>query len=274
VAFVVVKMKAVNLIQLYELCKDKDKLLVQLRKWKLVPEVVKCPRCRSDMELYADSNRCEIVFFRCWFKLKVCSGKYSFRYCRADGWRWFCRNKAWRQYAKSKPKPCGQTQEFRKGTFFEKSKLSIFQILAFSHCWVQKMSLNVISRELEIVGDHTTTDWASFCREVVFAHMLDKPEKIGGVGKIVEIDESKFGKRKYHRGHRVEGQWVFGGYERGTGRVFMVPVEFRYVRFLVVTCEIDVVLRDPVFGDNFWKMVCVVWECGVWRPSENLVRVG
>jgi hypothetical protein len=31
---------------------------------------------------------------------------------------------------------------------------------------------------------------------------------------IVEVDESKFGKRKYHRGHRVEGVWVIGGVER------------------------------------------------------------
>ena len=37
---------------------------------------------------------------------------------------------------------------------------------------------------------------------------------IGGPGKIVEIDESKFGKRKYHRGRRVDEQWVFGGIER------------------------------------------------------------
>jgi hypothetical protein len=26
----------------------------------------------------------------------------------------------------------------------------------------------------------------------------------------VEIDESKFGKRKHNRGHRVEGVWVVG----------------------------------------------------------------
>jgi hypothetical protein len=26
--------------------------------------------------------------------------------------------------------------------------------------------------------------------------------------KIIEIDESKFGKRKYNKGHRVEGVWI------------------------------------------------------------------
>jgi hypothetical protein len=31
---------------------------------------------------------------------------------------------------------------------------------------------------------------------------------------IVEIDESKLGKRKYHRGHRVEVVWVLRMVER------------------------------------------------------------
>ena len=61
----------------------------------------------------------------------------------------------------------------------------------------------------------------------MFDAFFSQPRKIGGPDKVVEIDESKFGKRKYHRGHHVEGQWVFGGYERGSGQVFMVAVEER-----------------------------------------------
>ena len=57
--------------------------------------------------------------------------------------------------------------------------------------------------------------------KVVYDYFVEKSEPLGGIGEIVEIDESKFGKRKYHRGHRVEGQWVFGGIQRSNGRVFM-----------------------------------------------------
>jgi transposase-like protein len=50
-------------------------------------------------------------------------------------------------------------------------------------------------------------------------------EKIsGGPNKTVEIEESKFGRRKYHRGHPVKGQWVFDGVERESGKTFLVPV--------------------------------------------------
>ena len=63
----------------------------------------------------------------------------------------------------------------------------------------------------------------NFAREVCFSVLEQDSEHIGGPGKFVEIDESKFGKRKYHRGKRpkrVEGVWVFGGIERESKRCF------------------------------------------------------
>jgi hypothetical protein len=42
-------------------------------------------------------------------------------------------------------------------------------------------------------------DWFNFCRDVCSKALQSQDvQKIGGIGKIVEIDESKFEKRKYH----------------------------------------------------------------------------
>jgi transposase-like protein len=54
--------------------------------------------------------------------------------------------------------------------------------------------------------------------------VLGSSQKIGGLKKNVDIDESKVGRRKYNRGHAMKRQWVFGGVEREPGRTFLVPV--------------------------------------------------
>src|SRR5580765_7546825 len=97
----------------------------------------------------------------------------------------------------------------RKGTFFAKSHLSLLDICGFINLWTMNCPSNVIQNQIRL-NSNTTCDWNSFCREVTYDAMIIHKEKLGGVDKVVEIDESKFGKRKYHRGHRVEGQWVFG----------------------------------------------------------------
>ena len=57
---------------------------------------------------------------------------------------------------------------------------------------------------------------------------------IGVPGVIVKIDGSKFGKRKYHKGRRVDGVWVFGGKERDSKKwVFLTTVEDRTADTLV-----------------------------------------
>jgi len=44
--------------------------------------------------------------------------------------------------------------------------------------------------------------------------LINKQPQIGGNGLIVEIDEAKFGRRKYNRRRLITGQWLFGGIER------------------------------------------------------------
>jgi hypothetical protein len=43
--------------------------------------------------------------------------------------------------------------------------------------------------------------------------------------KVMESDESKFVKRKYHCVHYVKSQWVFGSQERSSGHSYLLLVK-------------------------------------------------
>lgn len=162
-----------------------------------------------------------------------------------DKYKWSCS-----QYMEGKR--CGYSQSLRSGTFFFKSKLTFEQIMIFARYWVNNCSLNLIKEEIEVNGS-TAVDYNNFFREICIEFMLRKAEKIGGVGHTVEIDESKFGKRKYHRGHQVEGQWIFGGIDRETGKVFMVPVESRDAATLQAACDAWIEKGTTIISDC-WKV--------------------
>ena len=93
------------------------------------------------------------------------------------------------------------------------SQLHLQQILELVYLWSQSFSVDEIVHELQI-SNKTVIEWIHFFRECCFTTMIESSEKIGGNSIEIEVDESKFGKRKYYHGHRVEGQWVFGGREK------------------------------------------------------------
>lgn len=77
-------------------------------------------------------------------------------------------------------------------------------------------------------------DWSNFTREVCVDYCFrSSVSKLGGPGRIVEIDEAKIGHRKYNRGRIIEGQWIFGGIDRTTKNLFLVPVEKRDAETLI-----------------------------------------
>ncbi|GFU23570.1 putative transposase-like protein [Trichonephila clavipes] len=96
------------------------------------------------------------------------------------------------------------------------------------------------------VNKNTVVDWYMFCREVCMAAVLKESEPLGGEGKIVEIDESMFGKMKYGKGKPANGQWVFGGVERNSNKCFfrVVPNRTKEELLSVIKVPGSVIISD------------------------------
>ena len=119
---------------------------------------------------------------------------------------------------------CTKKLSIREGSWFSKSNLLLEQIVKLTYYWVYKCPADFVNRELRIGSEHTLVDWCYFEREVCVEIIQRDSEQIGVDGKEAEIDESKFGKRKYHRGKRVDGVWVFGGIERQSKKCFFFQI--------------------------------------------------
>lgn len=173
---------------------DNERGIKFLQDCGLLKREMSCPNCGSNMSL-------------CRSPAKI------------DNYRWKC--------GKGKRgQRCNGSRSLRYSSWFTRSKLTLVQIMLLTYDILIRKRYAII-REERLLAKQTVTDWSQFCREEILYYMENTSNKIGGLGKTVEIDESKFGKRKYNRGHRVEGQWVFGGVERGSGRTFLVPVRDR-----------------------------------------------
>jgi ISXO2-like transposase domain len=103
----------------------------------------------------------------------------------------------------------------KTGTILGGGSLTCSQLLIMVYEWLLGSKQVHIAMKAG-VNKNTVTVYCRLFRAVVTSAMrhVEKNRKLGGEGTLVEIDESKFGKRKYNRGHSVPGCWVFGGVER------------------------------------------------------------
>ena len=128
---------------------------------------------------------------------------------------------------------------------FSGSRLSIEKILALTYAWAHKFTTTQAVHETSLDDETTSTetviDWYNYCREVCADRIMNHHAgPIGGPGTTVEIDESKFGKMKYHRGRKIEGKWVFGGLCRETKACFRLLVESRNKETLLPIIRVQI----------------------------------
>ena len=166
-----------------------------------------------------------------------------------DGFCWRCSNKK-----------CNKKVSIRAGSWFEGHNLTLEQIILITYFWVYGADQEFVKHELGI-SNQTIVDWYNFSREVCSCILEKDNEKVGGPGIVVEIDESKFGKCKYHRGHHVEGQWVFGGIERDSKKCFFRSVEDRTAQTLI-----------SIIKENINPGTTIISDC--WKAYNSLSEEG
>jgi len=161
---------------------------------------------------------------------------------KADGQLWRCTNKK-----------CSAKISIRKYSVFSGSHLPLATITKLIYYWTYKYPQEIVLHELGL-GTHAVVDFYNFCREVCQVVLEEQSEPIGGPGKVVEIDESKFGKRKYHRGKRVDGAWVFGGIERNSTPIkcFFLTVPDRSAATLIPLIKQFIIPGTIIYSDC-WK---------------------
>jgi len=123
------------------------------------------------------------------------------------------------------------TQSIFKGSFFENARGGKCMILLFLYHWLCGCSTDALAT-LTGWGSQKVTEWMKSIHQLIATVILNDDIQLGGPGVNVYIDESKFGKRKYNKGHRVEGAWVFGGVD-DTRKVFALVVEKRNAKTLI-----------------------------------------
>ena len=88
--------------------------------------------------------------------------------------------------------------------------------------------------------------------------------------KIVEIDESKFLRRKHPRGRYHEGTWVFGGIERGTKNCFLEAVPVRDAPTLLPLIERWILPGTRIVSDD-WGAYNTIDQIGGGIYSHDVV---
>ena len=110
-------------------------------------------------------------------------------------------------------KSCRKSVSIFHSSFFSNSRLKCNEamfLLYLFHAKVSSTSIHMMTGH----SVHTIAEYKRYYMQLLASDLDDEDAVIGGQDVIVEIDESKLGKRKYNRGHRVNGVWILVGVEK------------------------------------------------------------
>ncbi|CAI2728440.1 unnamed protein product [Schistosoma spindalis] len=155
---------------------------------------------------------------------------------------------------------CWRKKSARPGTFFARSRLKLRQVMMIVSNRVIKTPVT-LSAAFADVSETSAVQWYEYCRSICTTKTTSIHQSFGGVGCIVEIDETVVRKIKYNRRRSVKEDWVFGIYERSTRKGHFQMVTNRQVITIIPIIQEYVMPGTTIYMDD-------------WRAYRCLQRLG
>ena len=210
---------------------DKQACIDWCQRVGIIPRTVECRRHRKPYSLVVHSNS-------------------------VLGYVWHCSK-------------CKTRRSIGNGTPFEEGHIEIERALMIGMCFAEDRSyeetVRACSYDGQVTSSTTIASWFGYYRSLtaIWADQYQNPaSKIGGPGRIVQIDEALIGRRKYNRGRIVEGTWVLGMIDQdGELRLEICPGNSRTREVLTPLIQQHVEVGTEIHTDE-------------WRAYHDLVNHG
>jgi len=147
-------------------------------------------------------------------------------------------------------RPCRYRSMIKTNLFFG-LRTRPWKVLRILDCWMQGINSKHISFFTRL-SMKAVRNVLKRLEKVIVPKYYETFNKIGGKDHIIEIDESKFGKRKYNKGHHVEGVWILGMVDRTTRAIHLVSVDKRDAPTLEARIE-AATSNDSIIYTDCWR---------------------
>lgn len=143
---------------------------------------------------------------------------------------------------------CRRSYSILRNSFFDTCKIPVKDIFCILWMWACKSRVGVTVAVLNIPLQ-TVVQYYRYFRDICSWKLLQSPDlfELGGVGHVVQVDESVVTRRKYNRGRIVPEKWVLGLVDCTTKRSVLCYVEQRSAEVLT-----EIITKHVLPGTEIW----------------------